>query len=65
MNILRGTISAISSNNGSDAMVALRMGDESLLARVTCRSVAALGLAVGDDCHAIMKSVALAPADIN
>ena len=65
MNILRGTISAISSRDGSDAMVALRMGDESLLARITCRSVASLGLAVGDDCHAIMKSVALAPGDIN
>lgn len=64
MNILRGTISAISSGSG-DAMVVLRMGEESLLARVTCRSVRQLGLKIGDDCHAIMKSVALAPNDIS
>ncbi len=65
MNILHGTITAITSRDGSDAMVVLRMGEESLLARVTCRSVALLGLRVGDRCHAVMKSVALAPNDIS
>lgn len=64
MNILRGKISAISSREG-DAMVALRMGEENLLARVTCRAVATLGLQVGDECYSIMKSVALAPNDIS
>ena len=64
MNILEGRISAISSREG-DAMVVLQMGDERLLARVTCRAVATLGLQVGDSCHAIMKSVALAPGDIS
>lgn len=64
MNILEGRISAISSRAG-DAMVVLQMGEERLLARVTCRAVATLGLQVGDSCHAIMKSVALAPGDIS
>ena len=40
------------------------MGDERLTARVTLRSVAALGLAPGQDCHAILKSIALAPEDV-
>lgn len=65
MNILYGTIDSIATRDGSDAMVALRLGEENLLARVTCRSVAALGLEVGNGCHAIMKSVALAPGDIS
>ena len=64
MNILEGRISAISSRAG-DTMVVLQMGEERLLARVTCRAVATLGLQVGDSCHAIMKSVALAPGDIS
>lgn len=64
INILQGTITAITSRDGGDAMVVLRLGEENLLARVTCRSVALLGLGVGDRCHAVMKSVALAPDDI-
>lgn len=64
MNILQGSITAISTREG-DAMVVLRMGEENLLARITCRAVATLGLQVGDACHAIMKSVALAPNDIS
>ncbi|WP_339843228.1 molybdenum ABC transporter ATP-binding protein [uncultured Halopseudomonas sp.] len=69
MNILCGTIRSITSRDGGDAIVVIGMGEgegqDNLLARVTCRSVKALGLHVGDECHAIMKSVALAPGDIS
>jgi molybdate transport system ATP-binding protein len=47
------------------ALVQLRLGEELILARVTRRSVAALDLAVGQTCHAILKSVAVAPQTVN
>lgn len=64
LNVLRGTIAEIRPGRGPAALVVLAMGEERLSARVTRRSVGALGLAPGQTCHAILKSVAVAPADI-
>ena len=47
-----------------DSISILRAGQDLLLARVTRRSVAALELQVGDACFAILKSVAIAKADV-
>ena len=64
LNILRGEVTALRSGTGPGVMVQLRIGRESLLARITKRSAAALGLAPGLPCHAIAKTVSVAPADI-
>ena len=45
-------------------MVSLRTPAGLVLARVTRRSAEALGLAPGVSCHAIVKSVAIAPEDV-
>ncbi|MFT4149506.1 MAG: molybdenum ABC transporter ATP-binding protein [Paracoccaceae bacterium] len=59
LNILSGTVAEVV-EEGGNAMVRIAMADQSLLARVTRRSVAALNLAPGAAVHAIVKSVALA-----
>lgn len=64
LNILRGTIAAIHPGKGPAARVVLAVGDEQLTARVTRRAVAALGLEPGQTCHAVLKSVAVAPQDV-
>lgn len=61
LNILRGTIVEIQLGKGPAARVVLACGEERLAARVTQRAVAALGLKPGQTCHAIVKSVAVAP----
>ncbi len=64
LNILPGVVTALRSGEGPGALVRIGMGDEFLLARVTQRSAAALGLAEGVAVHAVLKSVAVAPSDI-
>jgi molybdate transport system ATP-binding protein len=64
LNILRGTITEIQPGRGPAARVVLAVGGVQLIARVTQRSVAALGLEPGQTCHAIVKSVAVAPEDV-
>ncbi len=64
LSVLRGTIAEIAPGRGPAARVVLAVGDQRLIARVTQRSVAALGLAPGQTCHAIVKSVAIAPEDV-
>lgn len=65
LNILEGRIARIDPGADASAMVALDLaGGDRLVARITRRSVADLGLAVGQDCHAILKSVAVDPADL-
>ena len=64
LNILPGVVSALRVGDGPGALVQIALGDEFLLARVTRRSAEALGLAQGVAVHAVLKSVAVAQADI-
>jgi len=70
LNILAGTITEIRPGEGPGAMVVLAVGPagavgpDRLLARITRRSAEALGLATGQACHAIVKTVAVAPEDV-
>ena len=65
LNTLCGTIAEIRPGHGPGALVVLALGEtERLTARITQRAVAALGLEPGQTCHAILKSVAVAPEDV-
>lgn len=64
LNVLKGEITALRPGDGPGMMVQLRVGEDLLLARITRRSAEALGLAPGQTCHAIAKSVAVARADV-
>lgn len=68
LNILAGRISDIHSGDGPGALVTLTLGTgqttERLLARITRRSLGSMALAKGQICHAIIKSVAIAPEDV-
>ena len=64
LNILSGQIIDIRLGDGPGAMVVLAVGQDRLTARITRRSVEAMGLATGQTCHAIIKSVAVAPEDV-
>ena len=64
LNILAGTITDIRLGDGPGALVALAVGDDRLTARITRRALQAMGLAVGQTCHAVIKTVAVAPDDV-
>jgi molybdate transport system ATP-binding protein len=64
LNVLAVRVLAIRQGEGPGAIVTLDLGGERLLARLTRRSVAALGLAEGQAVFAVLKSVALAQGDI-
>lgn len=71
LSILSGTIDEIRLGIGPGALVSLILGPggsgapgQRLTARVTRRSVAAMGLEPGQRCHAVVKSVAVAPEDV-
>lgn len=64
LNILPATVTAVRLGDGPGAVVQLRVGDDLILARITRRSALALELAPGLDCYAILKSVAVAQADV-
>jgi molybdate transport system ATP-binding protein len=64
LNILPATVSALHDGQGPGVLVQLDLGAEFLLARVTRRSALALGLAPGVGVHAVLKSVAVAQADV-
>jgi len=64
LTILSGSIAAITPDDGPTVQVVLSMGDDRLTARITRRSLAQLDLAPGQSCHAIVKSVAVAPGDL-
>lgn len=59
LNILSTRILTLTEAEGS-ALVQLALGDQKFLARLTRRSVAALGLEPGQEAYAILKTVALA-----
>lgn len=58
LNVLPGTISAIGEQDGSSIDVLLDCGGDSLVARVTRKSVERLGLVPGLALYAIIKSIA-------
>lgn len=64
LNILAVVVTAVRTGDGPGAVVQLRAGPDFLLARVTRRSAAALELAAGVPCYAIVKSVSIAQADV-
>jgi len=64
LNILRVTVLEIGAPDGPSVFVKLALGEERLLARLTMRSVAALGLRAGLECHAMIKAVSLASQDV-
>lgn len=63
LNIVPGTVQRIHRGEGPGAMVVLDTAAGRLLARVTQRSIDAMQLVAGRNCHAIIKSVAVAPED--
>jgi molybdate transport system ATP-binding protein len=64
LNILPVVVTEVKEGEGPGAVVQLQAGSDLLLARLTRRSVAALGLKPGVAAHAVLKSVALAKSDI-
>lgn len=64
LNTLAGKVSALHPEAGAGVVVALDTAAGPLLARITRRSVGRLGLAPGTSCHAVLKTVAIAPEDI-
>ena len=64
LNVLPATVLALRRGEGPGMVAQLAVGEDTLLARVTQRSAEALGLAPGRACFAVMKSVAVAPADV-
>jgi molybdate transport system ATP-binding protein len=59
-NILSGVVTAVQAGEGPGVMVHLDIGGEEILARITRRAAADLGLAPGDAAHAILKAMSVA-----
>ena len=64
LNILEARVEEIRRGEGPGAMVLLRVGEDRLLARITQRSVTALGLAPGRPVFAVLKAVSVAQESI-
>ncbi|NNE52432.1 MAG: molybdenum ABC transporter ATP-binding protein [Sulfitobacter sp.] len=64
VNILPVKIETVHQGEGPGAAIALRAGQDRLLARVTRRAVAELQLAPGMGCFAIIKATSVAPGSI-
>lgn len=64
-NILPVTITAIRSGDGPGAVIALDAAGETLLARVTARAVASMGLVPGKHLFAIIKATSVAQSAIS
>lgn len=64
LNVLPVTVDDIRRGDGPGAAVALRAGDDRLLARITRRAVAELGISPGTKCFAILKATSVAPGSI-
>ena len=64
LNVLPAVVTAIHEGQGPGAAVGLMVGEDRLLARITRRSVRALGLAPGTRCFAVLKAVGVAPRDV-
>ncbi|MFW2543231.1 molybdenum ABC transporter ATP-binding protein [Primorskyibacter sp. 2E107] len=64
LNIIPGRVEAIREGGGPGAIVSLATPAGTVLARITRRSAAALGVVEGAECHAVLKTVAIAPEDV-
>ena len=64
LNVLPATVLALREGMGPGTLVQLDLAGQRLLARITRRSAAALGLVPGLPVHAIVKSVAVAQSDV-
>ncbi|MCA0042908.1 molybdenum ABC transporter ATP-binding protein [Celeribacter litoreus] len=60
LNVVEGRIKAMHDVNDAAVMVSLDTGAGALLAQITRRSVAGLGLTLGATCYAVIKTVAIA-----
>lgn len=59
LNILPAVVESIQEEQGASGLVRLAVGGDKLLARVTQRSIREMGIAVGDELFAQIKSVAV------
>ncbi|WP_373353635.1 molybdenum ABC transporter ATP-binding protein [Pseudoroseicyclus sp. CXY001] len=64
LNMLECRVAGLHRGRGPGVMVRLECGGEALLARITARSAEAMGLREGLALTAIVKSVAIGPADL-
>lgn len=64
LNVMAGTVEEVRAGDGPGAIVSLNTPAGRILARITRRSVAALDLVPGRSCHAIVKTVSIAPGDV-
>ena len=64
LNILAGTIAGIAEGEGALADIRIDCGGQVILARITRRSLLALGLAVGQPVHAVIKTVSFEPGTV-
>lgn len=59
-NILPAVVDQIVSGEGPGVVVHLAIGTDEVLARITRRAARDLGLAVGEPCHVVLKSMSVA-----
>jgi molybdate transport system ATP-binding protein len=64
LNILPGRIEVVREGTGPGVMIAIETTAGRILSRVTRRSAAALGLSVGTEVYAVVKTVSVAPGDV-
>ena len=64
LNILPASVAEVRTGDGPGAIVSLDTSAGRLLARITRRSAAALELVPGTACHAVIKTVAVAPDNV-
>ncbi|MEZ5880979.1 MAG: molybdenum ABC transporter ATP-binding protein [Nitratireductor sp.] len=64
LNILKSKVISIQPGSGPGVLVQLSVGGQNLLARITKRSAAALGIEPGMTVYAVAKTVSIAPLDV-
>ena len=64
LNVIDATVAAIGRNEGAMVEVVLAVGEDRLMARITRRSLTALGLVPGVPCFALVKSVSVGRRDL-
>jgi molybdate transport system ATP-binding protein len=65
LNVIPGIVREVRGGGGPGALVAIETRAGRILARITRRSVEALGIGPGEAVHAVLKSVAPAPQDVS